>query len=81
MEIVVVVLQMVRRSLRRIGPYLLVEILLPGGTLFALLVFLYRHGRLRVGDPAMAGIATVPAAVSVIGHASSRRAGISNPTF
>jgi predicted membrane protein len=28
---------------RRIGPYLLVEILLPGGTLLAVLLYLYRR--------------------------------------
>jgi hypothetical protein len=28
------------------APYLLLEILLPGGTLFALLLFLHHHGRI-----------------------------------
>jgi hypothetical protein len=28
---------------RRLGPYLMLEILLPGGTLLALLLFLYRR--------------------------------------
>lgn len=28
---------------QRAGPYLLLEILMPGGTLLALLLFLYRH--------------------------------------
>jgi len=32
----------------RAGPYLLLELLLPGGTLFALLLFLYRNRPLRV---------------------------------
>ena len=31
---------------QKAGPYLLLEILLPGGTLFALLLFLYRRDRL-----------------------------------
>ena len=31
--------------LQKAGPYLLLEILLPGGTLFALLLFLYRRKR------------------------------------
>jgi hypothetical protein len=35
--------QTVRRLGRRLGPYVLVEMLLPGGTLFALLLFLYRR--------------------------------------
>ena len=38
------------RWLRRIGqnfgPYLMLELVLPGGTLFALLLFLYRRGNL-----------------------------------
>jgi hypothetical protein len=32
--------------LRTLGPYLVLEILMPGGTLLALLLFLYRRGRL-----------------------------------
>jgi hypothetical protein len=31
------------RQLKKAGPYLLVELLLPGGTLFALLLFVYRN--------------------------------------
>lgn len=30
---------------RKVGPYLMLEILLPGGTLLALLLFLHRRGR------------------------------------
>lgn len=45
-------LQTLRRLLPKIGPYLLVEIALPGGTLLALLLYLYR----RAG----AGIAPSP---------------------
>jgi hypothetical protein len=33
------------RLLQRVGPYLLLEILLPGGTLFALLLFLYQRSQ------------------------------------
>ena len=29
---------------RKIGPYLMLELLMPGGTLLALLLFLYRRG-------------------------------------
>jgi len=43
METVVVVLDLLRRLVQRAGPYLLVEIILPGGTLIALLLFLYRR--------------------------------------
>lgn len=40
-----------RRLARAAGPYVLLEILLPGGTLVALLLYLYRSGQLRnLGD-------------------------------
>ncbi|MCC6868926.1 MAG: hypothetical protein IT522_08890 [Burkholderiales bacterium] len=32
---------------RRAGPYLALELILPGGTLFALTLYLYRSGHLR----------------------------------
>jgi hypothetical protein len=32
---------------QKAGPYLLLELLLPGGTLFALLLFVYRHRTAR----------------------------------
>ena len=35
---------------RALGPYLLVELLLPGGTLVALLLWLYRHWRAADSD-------------------------------
>jgi hypothetical protein len=38
---------------KELGPYLLLEILLPGGTLFALLLFLYQRGKLNVGSLAL----------------------------
>lgn len=41
-------LKLVARQLQQAGPYLLLELLLPGGTLFALLLFLYRNRPLRV---------------------------------
>ena len=31
-------------TLRKYGPYLAIEILLPGGTLFALLLYFFRRG-------------------------------------
>ena len=43
MEIVIVGLELLRRMLSRVGPYLAVEIMLPGGTLLALLLYLYRR--------------------------------------
>ena len=43
MEIVIVGLELLRRVLSRVGPYLAMEIVLPGGTLLALLLYLYRR--------------------------------------
>ena len=40
------VLQAVVQASRKLGPYVLLEILLPGGTLFALLLFAYRNPEL-----------------------------------
>ena len=43
MEIIMLGLEIARRLASRAGPYLVVEILLPGGTLLALLLYLYRR--------------------------------------
>ena len=45
---------------RRLGPYLMLEILLPGGTLFALLLFLYRRRQLNGATGARRTCSTVP---------------------
>ena len=45
MEIVVSSWEVLRQLGRRFGPYLLVEAVMPGGTLLALLLFLYRARR------------------------------------
>ena len=34
-----------------LGPYLLIELLLPGGTLFAVLLYVYRSGALAALQP------------------------------
>jgi hypothetical protein len=49
MQVLIDRLQTLRRYAKQLGPYLMLEILLPGGTLFALLFFLYRSGKLNVG--------------------------------
>ena len=36
----------VGRVLQKAGPYVVLEVVLPGGTLFALLLYLYRTGQL-----------------------------------
>src|SRR5881392_2653528 len=46
MQIVSIGLEILQRAGRRLGPYLMLEILLPGGTLLALLLFLYRRRQL-----------------------------------
>ena len=40
------VLQAIVQASRKLGPYVLLEIFLPGGTLFALLLFAYRNPEL-----------------------------------
>jgi hypothetical protein len=57
MELVTTLLTALRRAMQRFGPYLVVEILLPGGTLVALLLLLLRSGRLRMGGPPAAAFA------------------------
>jgi hypothetical protein len=46
MDFVWIVLDLLRRAWQRAGPYLVVELVLPGGTLIALLLFCYRRWRL-----------------------------------
>jgi hypothetical protein len=43
MEIIIAILEIARRLARDLGPYLLIEVLLPGGSLLALGLFLYRR--------------------------------------
>ena len=43
METMMIGLELARRGLYRAGPYLLLEIVLPGGTLVALLLYWYRR--------------------------------------
>jgi hypothetical protein len=61
--------------LQRGGPYLLLELLLPGGTLFALLLFLYRRWR-RDADRAASARAT---AVVPSAYVTARRAPVLRP--
>lgn len=50
----------VGRALQRAGPYVLIEVVLPGGTLIALLLLLYRRGPAQVGaDMKRIGAATM----------------------
>ncbi len=51
MQMIVSVLELLRRFGQRFGPYLLLELVLPGGTLFALLLFLYQRRKINILDP------------------------------
>jgi hypothetical protein len=48
MKILAIVLAQLRILIPKLGPYVMLEILLPGGTLFALLLFLYRRRKLAL---------------------------------
>jgi len=62
-------LRLLRRFAARLGPYVLLELLLPGGTMFALLLSLYRHRRPNSGIPATSlRLASPPAVVSMLGR-------------
>ena len=50
MQTVLSRLGMLRRLAQEFGPYLMLEILLPGGTLLALLLFVYRRRGLDIGS-------------------------------
>jgi hypothetical protein len=51
METAMIGLELGRRLLFKAGPYLLVELVLPGGTLLALLLYLYRRHAKKMGGP------------------------------
>ncbi len=53
MRVVMSGLVRLRRLGKKLGPYLMLEILLPGGTLFALLFFLHQRGKANVGGLAL----------------------------
>jgi hypothetical protein len=48
MQTIAKIHSVLRTWARKLGPYIVLEILLPGGTLFALLLFLYRRGQLKL---------------------------------
>lgn len=55
--------QRIAQTLRRLGPYLLVELLLPGGTLIALLLWL-TQGNARIGSSGVHLPVVAPSAIS-----------------
>ena len=61
--------ELLRRFGAKLGPYVLLELLLPGGTLFALLLFLYQRWKLNAGSlPTRMGLASPAAVVSMLGR-------------
>jgi hypothetical protein len=70
-EIFIVGLEMLRRLLPRIGPYVLVEIVLPGGTLLALLLYLYRRRTSSIGqDMGLRPLRTAMASTAIFAKGS-----------
>ena len=49
MDVAIRVWEWFRRYGQNIGPYLMLEILMPGGTLLALLLFLYQRRQADIG--------------------------------
>jgi hypothetical protein len=49
MDVIIRGLRLLRRFGQKAGPYLMLEILMPGGTLLALLLFLYQRRSLGIG--------------------------------
>lgn len=64
MQLVVGSMATLRGLMQKLGPYLLLEIVLPGGTLCALLLFLYRRWR--------QGSETPRASVAASGYSAGR---------
>lgn len=52
MQIVIHLLELLRRLGVKLGPYVLLELLLPGGTVFALLLFLHQRLKANAGTSA-----------------------------
>jgi hypothetical protein len=57
MQTVITWLGILSRLGQKAGPYLVLEMLLPGGTLFALVLFLYRRGKPGIDGGARRAVA------------------------
>jgi hypothetical protein len=69
MQFVIGQFELLRRFGAKLGPYVLLELLLPGGTLFALLLFLYQRWKLNAGSlPTLIGAASPRELVSTLGR-------------
>ena len=74
------VLQAIVQTSRKLGPYVLLEIFLPGGTLFALLLFAYRNPELvrRYANTARGAVVrTVSEAQAAVADRASQAASLS----
>lgn len=74
------VLQAIAQTSRKLGPYVLLEIFLPGGTLFALLLFAYRNPELvrRYANKARGAVVrTVSEAQAAVADRASQAASLS----
>ena len=74
------VLQAIVQTSRKLGPYVLLEIFLPGGTLFALLLFAYRNPELvrRYANTARGAVfRTVSEAQAAVADRASQAASLS----
>jgi hypothetical protein len=65
--------ELLRRFGQELGPYLMLEILLPGGTLLALLLFLHRRRKLNIGSVAPGAALTVARALAPMAARNSSR--------
>jgi hypothetical protein len=63
MRNLVTVLALVRALAKKLGPYLILEIVLPGGTLLALLLFAWQRGRLNSFDGLRAAVMSIGSGV------------------
>ena len=66
MQIVISWLGILRRVGQKAGPYLLVEMLLPGGTMLALLLLLYRRRNPDAGRGAQRAVVAVMRTLSSV---------------
>ena len=66
MQIVMSWLDILRRFGQKVGPYLILEMLLPGGTLLALLLFLYRRRTPHFGRGARRAVLGVTRALASV---------------
>jgi hypothetical protein len=66
MQAIIGWLGILQRLGQKAGPYLLLEMLLPGGTLFALLLFLYRRRKHGSGGSAEQAVAAAMRALAGI---------------